>query len=475
MQFRRTDSRGIVNPLHVSSARRRAQPPRRFPWVTYGLIAANVAVYLLVALPLSFVRGRPVRPVAGGVSPRAGGGASAVGLGEPTSSVRSPPTTSSSSTTGSGPWRRRSRRSSPPCSFTPASCTSPATCSFSGSTVTTSSTVSGTTPFLDCLSRHRRGRHDVPHRVRERLGAPGRGGLGSHLRRPRLLLRVVPSQPRAGLGVPVPVHHERHRPAGPSRARGVSHPRQRPPLPGGPGNRGRCRLRRPHRGVRGWARDGRGGADDARSAARPRDYRRRTAAGVVRPPPRLGRPSSCHRADWKRPRRPTSGLRSDQTRRLLRAGGLDGPRRLAGPQPATPRPRSPSTSGISATIPSDRWPPRRTSEPAWSSSTGLRQAAAAYQHLVEVFDHEPGPNTRRIAARQRAWRRSRRCRSSECTDFRWGLRPRSPPPALRGDPTCPAPLRRGVPCTPRLRAHTVRPRGHGARRDPGECPRRGPG
>ncbi len=36
--------------------------PRGVPWVTYGLIAANVAVYLLVSLPLSFARADPADP-----------------------------------------------------------------------------------------------------------------------------------------------------------------------------------------------------------------------------------------------------------------------------------------------------------------------------------------------------------------------------------------------------------------------------
>ena len=33
--------------------------PRGVPWVTYGLIVANVAVYLLLSLPLSFVPADP--------------------------------------------------------------------------------------------------------------------------------------------------------------------------------------------------------------------------------------------------------------------------------------------------------------------------------------------------------------------------------------------------------------------------------
>ncbi|MXY16317.1 MAG: rhomboid family intramembrane serine protease, partial [Acidobacteria bacterium] len=36
--------------------------PRGVPWVTYGLITANVAVYLLISLPLSFTRADPTDP-----------------------------------------------------------------------------------------------------------------------------------------------------------------------------------------------------------------------------------------------------------------------------------------------------------------------------------------------------------------------------------------------------------------------------
>ena len=94
----------------------------------------------------------------------------------------------------------------------------------------------------------------VPRGLRFVVTAPARRSVGRHLRRARLLLRVVPAQPRARLDL----HHlhRAHLPlARARRARVLPRHQQHPAVPGAGWRLGRRCLRRAHRGLPRGRRD----------------------------------------------------------------------------------------------------------------------------------------------------------------------------------------------------------------------------
>ena len=225
-----------------------APNPRGVPWVTYGLIAANVAVYLFVSLPLSLTRPDPSDPavleyvrllldVMPGVSP---------------AELVQQITAYDLFVLDHG--------------FRPVA-PQPVDLLASMFLHAGFMHLAGNMLFLWIYGdnvEHRLGpgryllaylltggrRDPVSYRLRPRLGAPAGRRLWGDLGGARFLLHLVSSQQSEGVGVSVSVHHDRHHHARALRARRLSHLGQPPAFLHLAGiGRGRGRVRCAYRWI----------------------------------------------------------------------------------------------------------------------------------------------------------------------------------------------------------------------------------